>query len=975
MPSNAGLGLELDGGGLATGVVLCARTRAVDEAHQRELMASFCAEVQRAGGRPCAVVGAEMFALFGLRGMRRHELESAVDAALKLAGGGHGAEMAVGIALGEVRSHAAGVQWGTALAGGAAAEEAREAARVGEPGDVLARPRTLHELQGRFEASDAGDGWRQVTGRARGETSFLEMARGARRAPTIGRELELMLLQRAAERARREGALVAVALVGARGAGRSRICGDLVGALPDWRHLAGRCGAGFGAYGPVLEMLRGEVEGRDEPDLTARLRGLLGNACASETQLGHRAACLERVLTAADETADLRNLLAAGDQEALFEAAAVFVEAARNGGPLVLVVEDFDAADDASVAIVRHIALRCGQAPVLLLLTAEPGARIGDLGLPLERSSAVDVPPLSEAHGAEVLAELLGVPSVPAEVIERVQAFAEGLPSAIEEAADALLEDGCVQEALGGRELLAGAALSVLRRGLGELALRRVGRLPPRERALLWAAAVGGDGAPLPMLGAMLQRELQADDARQAMAAGYLKRVATPRFAGCDELRFCRQAVGELIASSLPPSTRAELHARAAKWLQAWQGPRPAGFGAMIAHHYLGAQQRDGAAACLLRAALDAASAADNRGAFEAYGVALEVAQDAVATPSEAAGKDGADADTVFRAAIGRAEVGAAVGEVQAAILASDLALQHASEATAPGGHCRALIARANARRLGSDFSGAVEDAMAALRIATRHAGMVGEAVEAAGLVAVIELHRGRADEARKLATRAVSADGGPVPARSLLRGQVRGRTVLGHLAARAGDHQDALRHYQLARQLCDMAGAKDFAHMVDMAIGNLAYRRGLLDDAARVYEASMRGSDELDDRYAAAVARTNLSNVLHDRERVDEALVHLREAERVFRQVGADDNLAESLRLISSCLLARGELRASRAAAAESQQLARSVGNDGIVRASAEIARRAEEMSEQVSSTTIAGPDARAPTRPVRKPSKQPPE
>ncbi len=1059
--------------GSATAIVLAARISAsISGEAALPLLAAFRAVVERADGRVISATGDELLALFGGSGMREGELEIALVAALEVAAlagdgeralAGEGADdvvarLCVGVDEGALWTRAAGHAFGAALALGPAVRAARAAAAIAAPGEVCISDRALGSVRRRFAYEAAGPRMQRVLGHrivARGPLG----ASGRHVVAMVGRALELEWLRRSAARSVRDRRMMAVPILGAAGVGKSRLVAEALASLcvdpliaP--RVVQGRCTkSGHVAYEPFVEILRSLINPDRGEDLRDAVRRLPGVAAPDSVQLkiDNRSAALARVLASPSDQS-LARPTAAFERGALFEAVVGCIRALAEASPVVVVVEDLHWARSSTLELLTYLIDRVADLPLLLVLPMRPDAGSGlldSLRMPPARTATLELGPFEPEDTEALVRDLIAPTLPPAALVAHVHRFAEGRPGLVEEAVDALLGEGVLITHEGGDALPVARTddLEALERGVADLVLRRVGRLAPSERELLWAAAVGGSSAPRGMLAAIVGHSIDDAELRSACDAGYLVEDPNPAFTGETCYRFRQARVAEILLASVAPGRARPLHARALAWLRAWTGVRPSGFGALLAHHALDAGSRDGdTLALLLAGAREALHAFDNRAAFDIFGVALELARDAQlqrvtdpsqdSSPGTVVARDRwqeVDLAAAIEAAIGRAEVATMLGDPAAALEAAERALALAPP-VALRRRARALLARANAHRLASAFDAALSDALAAAELAQQavldgdgqtlefvvdaadvvsahtllgepldshqtrlgveglasrdgasersgsddnEADLAGQAiggvaVEAIGLAAGVELHRGRLAQAKTLAQRAVemandcarSLDGGPNGAsgddpvgdelRALWRGEIRALNILGHLAARAGAHDEARANYNAAHALCDAARAPAFANMVDTALGNLAFRAGDLAEAARLYTEVIARSDAIDDRYGAAVARTNLGHVLVENHDSAAALGHLRNAEAVFRSLSAEDNLAETLRLISVALIARGEVQGGRAAASESLELAKHLGNVDLAAASEAAVRSADTVEAGQTATTV---------------------
>lgn len=940
---------------------------------------TFAAVVEREGGRPVAFLGNECIALFGLGGMREREIGAAIDASLALVAalrnlgleGDDAPEMRVGIDVGLLAARGVGVAWGTAFAGGAAVESARAALNSVSPGEVGVGRRAMREVRGLYELREISAQCSVVERRRDMARSFADYKVHGLTVPLVGRDPELALLMRAARKVTRRPQLVVAPMIGPAGCGKTRLVAEFLRRLQDlgqgWEITAAACSpVGIPvAYEPFVDILRARLEPLQGADLADRLRQLpgVGDAEIDAQLTERRIRALSRILGADRGEQDDGVVRAASEdeQKAAFEAYISHLRAAANARPQVLVVEDLQWARDATLQLLDAVVKGCDESAMVIILPmrAERAEQLlGGLTLPRARTTTLEVPPFETDESAELVEELLGGLRLPEGMLDGVHHFADGVPARVEEAVDALIEDRVLVSTVAGWRFdeKRAAEKASLNASLAEMVLRRIGRLPPAERGLLHSLSVAGSFAPTGMVSAMVEREVTAEEFSAAVEAGFLVEAGRSRFAGEREFRIRQRGLSETLCENLPKDQRADLHRRAARWLRAWGGPRPAGFGAMLAHHFLVAGDKDTAAQYLLRTARDAMAAMANRDAFEAFGVVIEVARDLL----ERAPDSVEGAEHLVAGLLGRAEVALRIGELEQAVQAAHEASEVAQ------GTDRLCALRAEGEAL--QQLGRYEDASRALVTAISEAeaaGARGAAVLSMSLVAMIEVRRRDFEAAEVLANKAFSISGEETNDREELAGLGRLHLLQGHALARRGAYDEAMAHYGQTKACFQRLGEDIGAAMAELSQGNVAYRRQNLDAAARIYREVARRCRSIDYLTGYSVAMTNLGNVLLDQERPDEALKALRQAEKEQRTLGTLDYLPETLRLIALCLVGKGDTHGARTAASEATDLARKFGNEVLEQASVEVLHKARTLDESMTATTMAEGFADLPVMP----------
>ena len=315
--------------------------------------------------------------------------------------------------------------------------------------------------------------------------------------PLLGRARELGALRGWLDDARGgHGRLVLC--IGEAGIGKTRLCQELAGLADGERVAWGRCVDTDGAppFWPWREVLRG-----------------LG---ATEPSVGDVESPQDR-FRAVDAVAG-----------------AVLTEVARR--PLVVVLDDVHWADEPSLLVLRHLAGRAPDAPLLLIAALrepEPGAAAARALAGLERAPACEGLQLRGLGPADVGRQLDALGATGAGVAE-VHDATGGNPFFVREVARAVV-DGTWQPGWASRSVRdAGAA--------------RVERLGPDARRLVEAGAVVGRRFPLAvaagMVGADVQDCLAAAD--EAVASGLLVQI------GAGELRFAHALTRDAVRAGIP---------------------------------------------------------------------------------------------------------------------------------------------------------------------------------------------------------------------------------------------------------------------------------------------------------------------------------------------------------------------------------------------------------------------------------------
>jgi class 3 adenylate cyclase/tetratricopeptide (TPR) repeat protein len=516
---------------------------------------SHCVAVH--GGIVEKFAGDSVLAAFGVTQAHEDDAQRATRAALSMREAVRklGLEARIGIEAGELVVESAESTFAT----GEAVNLAARLQQVARPGEILVGP-TAHRLAaGSLVVEDAGplelkglDGqlraWRLVDaldgpGRPLGP-----------RAPLVGRDTELELLENTFARTVRDSRAHLFTIYGEPGVGKSRLAREFVDGVERASILVGRAlpyGEGV-TYWPLAEMIKAAAGISDDDPLEEAFEKL-------------RECCTE------DAVADVLGL-AAGMMEALEGerspqeiswAAREVMETIADVQPLILLFEDIHWAEEPLLDLVEHLADWVRQ-PVLILCLARPelldtrpgwgGGRV--------RSTAIELEPLSEEESEllveKLLAQLAGAsgevpPSLPKEMLDRT----EGNPLFVEETIRMLVESGS-----------GNGAPDRVPDTLQALIAARIDHLPPAGKILLQRASVIGR---VFWKGALAHVSPDVDEIDALLEDLLLRELVLrePRssISGETAYRFKHLLIREVAYGGLAKLARAQHHARFAEWL------------------------------------------------------------------------------------------------------------------------------------------------------------------------------------------------------------------------------------------------------------------------------------------------------------------------------------------------------------------------------------------------------------------------
>ncbi|WP_437639851.1 protein kinase domain-containing protein [Sorangium sp. So ce854] len=398
--------------------------------------------------------------------------------------------------------------------------------------------------------------------------------------------------------------------------------------------------------GPISSTVAGrrgpgavQYEDDDELDPSPSLARPLGS-----NGLEDILARLAAILGARPAPAGLLDTAARGSvlaRRRIASALAHLVTFALERAPVVIVCDDLQWADDATLDLLEELMVHADGLPLCVVCAARPELyeRRPDWGAAKEAHVRVDALPLARRHAEEMVRDRLrGVAELSPELVRAVAERAEGNPRTVEEMLQRLVDTGAI-EAEGG-------AWRVREDALGALSLpptvhgvvqARLDRLDADARGLLAQAAVVGrtfwegaverlrNDAPQarsPMSSERILAELQDLDPPFSVRHGggastaellarlcerQLIRLRSPAtFPGEREYVFAEQATCEVAYEMLSLKIRRRIHLLVADWLEL-RAPGDEG-AALRAHHYDRGGDLRAAAAAYARAATYAAA-------------------------------------------------------------------------------------------------------------------------------------------------------------------------------------------------------------------------------------------------------------------------------------------------------------------------------------------------------------------------------
>ncbi|MEO7913689.1 MAG: adenylate/guanylate cyclase domain-containing protein [Roseiflexaceae bacterium] len=623
--------------------------------------------------------------------------------------------------------------------------------------------------------------------------------------------------------------------------------------------------------------------------------------------------------------------------------------------PLMLIIDDLHWADASSLDLLARLLRRAPQVPLLLLLGYRMEPPIAEPWRELEYCARIEVRELSPESSTDLMrALLLGEP--PAELtalIERTQ----GNPFFVEEVVRGLVESGALARDASGWRLTRALDESAVPDSIEGVITARLDRLEDRSREVLQVAAVVGRRFPYPVLsGVVARRDGLLDQLQQLSEA----ELILPEEIERDLAYLFRHALTRDVAyEAILYARRRELHRRVARRIEELNPDRLDEQLALLARHYLLAEEWEPAFDYHLRAGRQAQGRYANREAIALYERALQIVA-RLGTGDWALGTV-STVDSLSPIANPQSpiiELHERLGVVQALIGEYDTALEHYQAAldllqqqadAAIDGLVRLHhhIARVYAGR--GDFETALEWIERALTLASQI-----QSLELAGcldLGASILQRQGRYGPAIEWGERALqlaeSLDSPRNQALALKRiggtyrnmgENARALDILERcltiyeqvqdLAGKADAHNDlanvcfelgrlaeARRHYEAGAEIKEAIGDVYGQGMIANNLGNTLKLQDDMDGAITQYQRSLEIFERLGSRYATGVLHMNLGATYIQRGDLKSAEERLRQSADLFNQVGAEDFLPELERYLAELHLLRDELPKARLA------------------------------------------------------------
>lgn len=265
------------------------------------------------------------------------------------------------------------------------------------------------------------------------------------------------------------------------------------------------------------------------------------------------------------------------EHSALFKATATFLTTLTAQAPVVLLLDDLHAADEASLSLFHFLARQTRSTPLILLATyrtdlatrpASPFDRLLNALYREQLSQVYHLTPLAEQDGAQIINHILEGAADPA-LIKAIAELAEGNPFCTQEITRAMLKDDHLIQEAGQWRMRPGATPSVSAE-LQELLRERMHRFGSNIEVVLTAAAIIGREFRFPVLRVVTDLpDGELLDALDAALRGHLLEETEAGY------RFRHSLIRHTLYDGLSQVRRAWLHRRVAEAIETLYGSQP----------------------------------------------------------------------------------------------------------------------------------------------------------------------------------------------------------------------------------------------------------------------------------------------------------------------------------------------------------------------------------------------------------------
>ena len=574
-------------------------------------------EIEAEGGTVEKFIGDAVMAVFGVPVAHEDDPSRALRACLRMRrrleklnddlDGRYGVRLAMrtGVNTGDVVASREPRSEGGLVTGDAVNAAAR-LEQTAEPGQILVSERTARAARG-FRFREVGPLTVRGKSRPLATVELLDdkvdrpgsSERGipGLRAPMVGRDHELELLQSTYGRLAASGRAQLVTIYGDPGIGKSRLTRELL-AWADAQGdgvtvLKGRC-LPYGeaiTYWPLAEILKTYtgVLDSDPPDAAlAKIGALADDVLAGVPDPARSAAVLAFTFGLEDPHVGLAALSPRQVRLETHEAWRAFFTGLTADRPAIVVIEDIHWADDPLLDLLEELADRVA-GPLLFVCPARPdlAQRRTGWGGGKRNFSAIFLEPLSHDDAASLVEVLLAVDELPDETREAMLARADGNPLFLEEIIRQLIDEGRIVHDGGRWQAREDIEEIVIPDSVQAVLAARIDLLPAVERDALLSASVVGRVFWSGSVAQLLDDGSEVTDdalARLEDRELVLSQLGS-RIDGEREFLFKHVLTRDVAYGTLARRNRARAHAKVADWIESAAGERQREFADLLTHH------------------------------------------------------------------------------------------------------------------------------------------------------------------------------------------------------------------------------------------------------------------------------------------------------------------------------------------------------------------------------------------------------
>jgi class 3 adenylate cyclase/tetratricopeptide (TPR) repeat protein len=526
--------------------------------------------------------------------------------------------------------------------------------------------------------------------------------------------------------------------------------------------------------------------------------------------------------------------------------------------PLLMLLEDLQWADDSSLDLAARLVAEVPDAAMLIVAAARPALfeRRPNWGEGQAAYKRLELEPLSKRATRGLVEEILQrVQDLPTSLRDLVVEGAEGNPYYVEELIKMLIEDGVIVRGEPHWQVQVQRLAEVrVPPTLTAVLQARLDALPGREKAVLQRASVVGrqfwdslvgelatdadEGVEVgPLLGALRERELVYQREQSA-------------FVDAREYTFKHTILRDVTYETVLLKLRRRYHGQVAGWLEAHAGERLSEYLGVIARHYELAGERVKAAEYLRRSGQEAYRTNAYSDARQAFERALE-------------------------------------------LLPDDLAAERALLAVRLG---QALLP------LG-EYGQAAQQLQAGLVLA-RELGERATEVEALNILGQLACRQGGWEAAERYLQEglALAQDYGDTA------GQAQAAQHLARAAWLRAQYAEAERWAQLSQHLYEQTGDRHGLMAARNELGLVAIHRREFEEATSHFVANLALAREIGDRLREAQALNNLGEVAREEAAYEEARDYYERCQVIFQEIGYRAAVALALGNLGAVSIALGQ-------------------------------------------------------------------